>query len=520
MLSGVGILWSLASPLPSGPDEPAQIIKAAAVAHGELIGKHTASLPPPTTLVRVPETANEAGGHQTDVCDYARTGAPVGGCLTPLHPSSRTVVASTYVGRYPPLYYAIVGLPSLASSHAWSLRAMRMVSALACALFLGLAMAAAAAWTSSRWLVIGVALAITPVALYTAAVVNPNGFEICTAIAAWTTGTILVFDRSQRPPAGLLAAFVASTIACDFTRPLSFAWMAALVVTLVVIRPRAALRLWRDRRVKVAVGLVALGCAGAAAYVVAAHSLLVEDFPLPKGLSNGYIAKQLAELIPSWIYQFIGSYGSPNFGGPALATALWLVAASLLLVAGLLTGRRREAAWLALFVVGALGVVPFVATYTHARLHGFGWQGRYNYPLAAGIPIVAAALLGRRPLPSAARAAAAGVWVVGQGASMYWVLLRYTVGLGHTLDPLTNVSGHWRSLFDTGLFMALGASAVIVFGAWVWTSSAPARLRPAHLSRRPARTAVSGGSRPRRTAQRPLRERGRRTGGRSGGRAG
>ena len=44
---------------------------------------------------------------------------------------------STYVGRYPPLYYAIVGLPSLAWHTDVAGYLMRLVSGLLSVLFLG-----------------------------------------------------------------------------------------------------------------------------------------------------------------------------------------------------------------------------------------------------------------------------------------------------------------------------------------------------------------------------------------------
>jgi hypothetical protein len=54
------------------------------------------------------------------------------------------VIGATYVGRYPPLYYAIVGLPSLVWHTNTAVYMMRLLSGLLCALLLGLAIALAA----------------------------------------------------------------------------------------------------------------------------------------------------------------------------------------------------------------------------------------------------------------------------------------------------------------------------------------------------------------------------------------
>lgn len=464
-IAGLALVWTFATPMPSGGDEPAQSIKAAAVARGQLIGTHPKGWPQATALVVVPASVGDLGA--VAPCHYGNPALPSHSCHLP-SPRHGLVGASTYVAYYPPTYYAVVGIPAALSQQHWALLLMRVVSVLLAGLFLSLALTMAATWSASRWLVVGVAACITPVTIYTASVVNPSGLEIATAIAAWTAGTILVVGR--RPPLpGLLAAFLLSSAVMVFSRPLAFLWFPVIVVMLVLMEPRSCRSLWRDRRVK-AVGLVAaLAAVGAALFAEIEHSFVVQHFPLPRSATTSAIANRLFHLIPTWITEFVGQFGSPNFGGPKLSVVLWLVGASALLVLGLVSAARLQALFLFLYALGAVAVFPFVAQFTHARLQGFGWQGRYNLPLAVGVPILAAALVGRRHgFGVRERSAMVGIWVVAQASSLYFVFCRYTVGLASLFHPFRSVADPWQPPMGRPATLVVGAVAIGATGVWLW----------------------------------------------------
>ena len=108
---------------------------------------------------------------------------------------------NTSAGRYPPLYYAIVGIPSLVSDSTGGIYAMRLVDAALSALFVALALTSICVWSRRRFMLVGVLLALTPMTLFLGGVVNPNGPEICAALCMWTAGLILVLERADDPPA-------------------------------------------------------------------------------------------------------------------------------------------------------------------------------------------------------------------------------------------------------------------------------------------------------------------------------
>ena len=127
-------IWSIATPIGANNDERAQLIKAASVVRGQVVGQSVN----PTSAAQL-STADRANlaycrtQHTSADCDAAVTIVSVpesiahftvpacyilyvygSSCGHGLQGSGREVPAATYVGRYPPLYYAIVGLPSLA----------------------------------------------------------------------------------------------------------------------------------------------------------------------------------------------------------------------------------------------------------------------------------------------------------------------------------------------------------------------------------------------------------------------
>ena len=469
LLSTFGAIWGAATPFPSGGDEPAHAIKAAAVASGQLIGVRPKGYPQTSAVVRIPASVDALP--RARACYYGDPNLPARACHLSVGQPNDVIAESTYVANYPPAYYAPVGLSTLVFRHPAGLRLMRLSSALIGGVFLSLALAGATAWSRNRWLVLGVASAITPVTVYNVSIVNPSGLEIAAAVAAWTAAVVLVME-GRTSTRGPLALFVASTVVMAFTRPLSFLWVPAIVMVLFFMDPAMAKSLWRDVRVKVSLAITVAAALGAAQFVVVENGLAVEHFPLPPRTSSMWIAEQLLGLIPTWITQFVGQFGSPNFGGPAIAIVIWLIGVSALIIAGFISAVRHERVWLLFYTLVSVAIFPFAATFTHARLQGLGWQGRYNLPLAVGIPLLAAALVGRRfGLSSRARGIAIAAWGLAQSISFYFVLCRYTVGLSSLFNPFRSVSEGWDPPLGVLFTLLGGVLLILLIGLWLWFCS-------------------------------------------------
>ena len=117
MFASLGLLWSVVFPLLGAPDEAAHTVKAVAVARGDLSTSSTRVREIlgvyPLTTVRIPRGYTDLDALSgcwvavpASAARCARTHALAGR-------AGPTVKAQTYVGTYLPVYYAVVGLPSL-----------------------------------------------------------------------------------------------------------------------------------------------------------------------------------------------------------------------------------------------------------------------------------------------------------------------------------------------------------------------------------------------------------------------
>lgn len=477
-------LWSVSTPIPSGPDEPTQFVKAAAVAHGTLTGDRPAGFPPGTVLVHVQGTF--VMYDPSTGCYYLHPDVPAG-CTVSQGPDAGVQATTTYVGEYPPLYYAITGLPTLMSSQPLARRAMRGMSAVVSSLLLGVAVSAAVTWSRSRWLVVGVAFAVTPTVVYLASVLNPNGLEISAAIAAWTAGVLLVFDHDERPPPGLVAVFAAAAVTLALTRPLSPLWVVGIVGALTLMRPAAAHRLSQDRVMRLSLGVTGVAVTLAALFVVVHGSLAIENFPLPSGLSDLQVASLIAGRLPLHVQSMVGQFGGPEFTAPSLAVGVWVVGVGTLVCVATSISRRWEAAVLILTVAGLLVVLPLVASLPEARTHGLAWQGRYQYPAAAGIPLLASALLGKaRTTMGRSGGMAVTAIVIAHLVTFYWVLRRYTVGLGSFVNAFAQVPGGWKPPVPAVVLASLVTVIGVGSGLWLLARlKQPLRLEAGDVDVRP-----------------------------------
>lgn len=474
LLFAVTLMWSIASPVPSGPDEQAQLIKSAAVAHGVVVGTpHPTHHAQGTVIVKVPALIQSAS--KRAACDY-KIFRPAS-CSARLDTSGQMVTVTTYEGRYPPIYYFLTGLPTLVGHSAWVLHAMRAVSALLVSLLFGMAFAAAATWGRSNLLLISMAVTLTPAALYIGSVVNPSAMEIAGGVLLWAALTVLFLYEAKDPPRTLVAAAVVGAVALCASRPLSTGFFALIVATLVALRPATALALIRLRRIQVAF-VASFGFAFISGlFVLYAKSYEVEAFPIHNRSTLDFVIAVVGHG-NKVLRQLIGSFGAPNFVDPTPVLVVWFVAGFGLIFLGMLLARRRDAILL-LIVFALFGfLLPFAIAYSHVRTDGIIWQGRYSLPLIAGLPILGGVLISERhPRGVAAVRRRAGGMVLlglvfGWIAGFYWVLRRYTVGLSyHATNAFRHDPGYWAPVIPAIAVFAILVLATLGFAVWVYRES-------------------------------------------------
>lgn len=469
----VAATWSFSSPLMSAPDEPAQTVKAVSVAEGNLRGRDTATTPeaPPWVYgiqseFRIPFGYADIG--VLNSCFVLRPQVPAG-CAPDPGETGETTTATSYVGTYPPVYYALVGWPARFFDPEPGLWIMRLSSAAVAAALVGLALAGARRTDGGGIVVAGLLIAITPMAVYVASVINPSGMEIAASLAAWTCALAVVRPSGRTTRADIVRLAVA-LCALVGVRTLSPVLAVGIVACVLLMAARRS-DLSRLRR---APGLIP------ATIVVAVLTVLSVAYlawsKAPSSAAGGPVDATLTEALRTslsklvWrIRQMFGYFGYLEAPPPPALLAVWSVLSGGVLVAGVVAGTwRRRLVLLALVAATALfTVVPEALNYHHV---GAVWQGRYSLPVAAGIPILAAWTIGRaswwRPrLVVPITAAVGALWVFGQLIGQAATLRRFVTGTQAGLFDFIGRDG-WRPPLSPAVLVVALVVGGTAFAAW------------------------------------------------------
>lgn len=399
LFTAVGAIWALVVPIGGSADEPDHLIKAAAVVRGQPGGpqEQVASYPTkgPQTIVEVP--AAYAGIKTAAECFRKHPDVPAGSCQEPiareLGPITTAVTAS---GQYNPVYYAMVGLPTFLPWPELGMRLTRLLSAAWGAAFLTWAVHGVSRFRSALALRWGVLVACTPTAMFLTGAVNPNGLEIACAVSLWAAMIALAAlprrDGCAVPAdAGALLVQVAVSAAVLCTmRPISPLWAALIVLVGVLLagwdRTRALLRL---PAMAAAAGLGVLTTAWVLGWTFT-RGPLVGVTGLAPHLADPVVGTRLLlSNVGVQLAEAIGEFGWRDTPAGAVTYAAWgLTCAGLVLLAVV---RAPGGRWRPLLVLTAalVVVVPVAVSLPTLADVNYVWQGRYNLPLMAGVPLLA-----------------------------------------------------------------------------------------------------------------------------------
>ena len=378
--------WALVTPVNKFPDEVDHVFRAASVVRGEVF-PHIGSFTHGTgSIASIPVTLrNESLRYscnrrltQDSLCAAAGAGRPA------------SEIIATSEGRRFPLYYALVGWPSLAFPNRTGWMLMRLVSALLCAAFL-----AAGAYVLMSMprrpsvLAAGLFVGLTPLALNLSGSVNPSGLEIASAVCFWAVILAMVHDTGSCPPRRLLGWGMASAVALATCREVGCAWIVlAVVLSLISADASHRARFLRLRSARAVLGCGAVATIAVAVWSVVFHSYVV--FSTPPASGSGFVKSLRAGAghVGKLLQQTIGYLGYLTVPTPLAAQVCWAVAFVALVGLAFSIGRRAVTA----VVLGcALAlVIPFaveIATYSKSGLGS--WQGRYTLPLIVGLPLLA-----------------------------------------------------------------------------------------------------------------------------------
>ena len=465
------VSWSLSMPLFSGPDEPANFVRSAAVVRGEFVGADAG-----VSLEKSYWTTTVNIDPQFGVANL------VPWCFAPFSekPACNLAIEDaafvdnppyTNMGRYPIFPFLISGVGTVFGANDVSVLASRLTLGALSVALIGFAFSSVA---HRRGSVPSLLMALTPGVIFLSAVMNPSALEIASAIALWT---ILphVFESSPLTRVELSGVVVAGVVLIG-TRPLGPAlylvvWLFCCAVTGGWARIGD---IWkRLRNVWVLhIGVIAFAVSWYAV-VFGKHT----GSPVTEGSASLGFMQQIIESvqhIPVVLEQGIGNFGWLDTPMPRVVLVLYfLVVVSLLVFAIVRSTLLTTSMVVSLCLVSALLVVAQDINY-YNLLRNFGSQGRHVMPLLVGIPIIA---LRKVKLPSRANAVVVAAWAIIMVWSGLAALRRYAVGIlpGNQLEMYTQAA--WQP--DIGIWLATFALAFgAIASAWcAWRISVTAHDR-------------------------------------------
>jgi hypothetical protein len=360
-------------------------MKAAASARGIWTGTPTDRGGIETFVL--PANVADVGGPMTCTAFRADLSAA---CAPSLDSAPSTdVTVETGVGSYNPVYYVLVGWPSLLLSGEPAIYGMRLVSALLTTSLVTLTFWGARVLTGgSRYVQAAVLVALTPMVYFLGGVLNPNGLET-TGVAAFVVLLWLVLARPNPPRLAIVGLAMTTALVANLraTSPL-YLLLAALAVITAVGWPHA-FKAFRNTRVIVAAAMAVL-------FVVlgAVWTILV-------GLRAGFIPSSGDERDDYWTAfsttmgrtinygrEFVGVFGWLDTPMPDWTYALWVALIGVAVLGALIVASGKRVAAIAVSLL-SLAFVPALVQSPSAADYGYIWQGRYSLPLFVTLILVA-----------------------------------------------------------------------------------------------------------------------------------
>jgi predicted membrane protein DUF2142 len=488
VLIGLGWLllvaaWIGGNPPFAGPDEEWHYLRSLGVSEGVIVGApaHGAGLGANAVQVawtdqatrRVPVPAGKAPA--SAACYVVLPERPAT-CLDSFKPPASAGVAVTPVGTYEPLPYLLPAVAvGVADRPAAALRLGRVASALIPAVLLGLALAAL--WTGSLLSVVGLVLAVTPMAVFSVALLNGSGIEIAAAIC-FAASLLRLVRRGSPAPRWVWAAVAVSGVSLALSRSGSPVWLVLiLAATLSPGGAREAVR--GHRRAALMTGT---------ALLLAVVGNRVWEAVYGPDIHAGLEGGSLRLTIHEWWHaasDLVGRFGYLETRVPLLAIVTWFALVGVLVALALWLGSRRERVVLAVTTLGAL-VVPAAFWLIWYRHTGFDLQGRHVLPVMVVVPLLAGEIAWRRRerlgaqvawlLPVVSLGAAGVIQLVG-----WWTYARRSaVGVDGPLWFIGDAA--WSPPVGWGLWAVL---AMLGAASLVAAAALAARSRGGHSSPRP-----------------------------------
>ncbi len=390
-------VWIMGNAPFAAPDEADHFIRAVGMSEGHLIGKADRGARIGVTPIQVAFTAQEARLVSLPrgldplpfTCELA-PGERDAACLNVARSTPTAVTRVTAVGNYQPFPYLLPAVALRAGSSAPS--ALRLARAADALVALGLlAVAVFALYDADSPLVslLGLLLAVTPMALFCAAILSGSATEIAGAVAFFSC--LLRVGRQGPVPARWWTLTALSGAALALSRSASPAWLAlALLVALIWGGPRAFVHRWKA-------GWAPRATTGVLALAVILNRAWEALYGTHVSLDTAKLHAGLVAGVHEWwraLPELVGKFGYLDVKLPLIIPLVWFaLVLALMVTAGAVSEGRERLVLTAVMVAGLVGPAVFYAFLI--RPTGAGLQGRHVLPVLILVPLLAGEALNR-----------------------------------------------------------------------------------------------------------------------------
>lgn len=411
----LNLTWSFSIPLGSVPDEGQQMVYSAAIVRGEFLSHSIASYYKQYSPDNEKNIAETVPSYFLWL--YYQLGGTIAwvakGATTPYFQLSKKITAfgkkdaiiGTYIGRYPPLYYLLTGLPTLITSYRLALYLMRVFSAFFSALFITIGFHSLKTLKNSKIVLIGFLLALVPNVFIYSAIVDASGLEIALGLCAWATGITWAVKNDQVINKSFRKFLIVLSI-YSIVRPISPIWaFATLLFCFMLAGKEKVLQSVKEKVNLIYVGVFLFCCLFTLLWIHIRGNLIYTT-PLqlrlsPQGFTNYYQKPFIQEV-------FFSLYDSGYLIGQMIAQLIinpfktmiieyaWEITLGLILLLAVgLTQKKAAVLSIGFFIFLLVSYAIGEAKYGHEL--GLWWQGRYSCPIAVGVPILTFAALQKYP---------------------------------------------------------------------------------------------------------------------------
>lgn len=435
----LSLAWIFGNPEFAGPDERSHYLRALEVGRGHLFTERRPELATGATERQVEwnrkvvtESEVPEGLAPPDHECWTSDKRTDAGCLDDFEPPPGPVTTVNQVGTYQPLPYLLPGVAArTADSPGDANRRGRILNALLSLALLYIALRMAWSPDAGPISLLGLLVAVTPMAIFSASILNGSGPEIAAGVAFAATALRLRRDESCARSFNVWAALGATGAVLALSR--TTGPMYVMVIAMAVFGLGGVSAAWGFLRGR---GRVAL--AAVAALVAALVLNRVWEHAHGPDATTGFanLRAVLGDAVGEWwraSSELVGKFGYLEYRLPWIAYVAWFAAGFALIAVAFWAANRRERLALAASVAVAV-LLPMLIWIYAIRQTGYGLQGRHVLPLLVAVPLIAGELIRAHTGALSARLRTGLVTIVPPlvGAvhllAFYWAARRAAVG--------------------------------------------------------------------------------------------